>query len=265
MRHLGLDLGATYIKWVVLEGDEITADGRLETRAAEGPDGVIGRLVAAGREAGPVDTVGIGVPGLFDAASGTTTFLTNMPGGWPGVPVVPRLAEALEAPAALINDARAFALAESELGAARGCDTAVFVAIGTGVGGGITVGGRLHEGRAGRAGEIGHVTIGEKGPRCTCGNHGCLEAYVKEALGERRLRRAGQLLGIGVANAIVLLAPDRVVVGGGVGSVGEKLLEPLRREVERRVFVSVPVEIVQAELSVRAGAVGAALRGAGRG
>ena len=67
MRHLGLDLGATYIKWVVLEGDEITADGRLETRAAEGPDGVIGRLVAAGHEAGPVDTVGIGVPGLFDA------------------------------------------------------------------------------------------------------------------------------------------------------------------------------------------------------
>ena len=77
---------------------------------------------------------------------------------------------------------------------------------------------------------------------------------MREALAERRLRRAGQLLGIGVANAIVLLAPDRVVVGGGVGSVGEKLLEPLRREVERRVFVSVPVEIVQAELSVRAGA-----------
>ena len=83
--------------------------------------------------------------------------------------------------------------------------------------------------------------------------------------GARRLRRAGQLLGIGVANAIVLLAPDRVVVGGGVGSVGEKLLEPVRQEVARRVFVSVPVEIVQAELGVRAGAIGAALRGAGRG
>jgi glucokinase len=181
------------------------------------------------------------------------------------VPVVARLSEALAAPAALINDARAFALAESELGAARGCDTAVFVAIGTGVGGGITVGGRFHEGRAGRAGEIGHITIAEKGPQCTCGNIGCLEAFVREALEARRLRRAGQLLGIGVANAVVLLAPDRVVVGGGVGSVGEKLLEPLRREVARRVFVSVPVEILQAELGVRAGAIGAALRGAGRG
>ena len=121
------------------------------------------------------------------------------------------------------------------------------------------------KGRAGRAGEIGHVTIAEKGPQCTCGNRGCLEAFVREALEARRLRRAGQLLGIGVANAVVLLAPDRVVVGGGVGSVGEKLLEPLRREVARRVFVSVPVEIVQAELGVRAGAIGAALRGAGRG
>jgi glucokinase len=265
VRHLGLDFGATFIKWVVLEGDAVTAEGRLETRSAEGTDAVLARLVAAGRAAGAVDTVGIGVPGLFDSASGTTTFLTNVPGGWPGVPVVAHVSAALEAPTALINDARAFALAESELGAARDCDTAVFVAVGTGVGGGVTVGGRLHEGREGRAGEIGHLTIAERGPPCTCGNRGCLEALVREALGERKLRRAGQLLGVGVANAVVLLAPERVVIGGGVGAIGEKLLEPLRREVARRVFVSVPVEIVPAELGVLAGAIGAALRGAGRG
>ncbi len=141
----------------------------------------------------------------------------------------------------------------------------MFVAVGTGVGGGITVGGALHEGREGRAGEIGHLTIGENGPLCTCGNRGCLEAYVREALGANRLKRAGRLLGVGVANAIVLLAPDRVVVGGGVGALGERLLEPLREELARRVFVSVPVDVVQSELGVLAGAVGAALRGAGRG
>ena len=265
MRHLGLDMGATYIKWVVLEGDEVTRQGRLETRAADGPDAVIERLIAAGREAGSIDSVGIGVPGLYQASSGTTTFLTNMPGGWRGVPVVARLAEGLGAPAALINDARAFALAESLLGAARGRGTAVFVAIGTGVGGGVTIGGSLYEGREGRAGEIGHVTIAEKGPLCTCGNRGCMEALVREALSERKVRRAGQLLGIGVANAVVLLAPECVVVGGGVGSLGEKLLEPLRAELRRRVFVSVPVEVVPAQLGVLAGAVGAALRGAGRG
>ena len=265
MRHLGLDLGATYVKWVVLEGDEVVADGKLETRAAQGPDAVVERLVSVGSAAGAVDTVGIGVPGLFDGERGVATFLPNLPGDWEKVPLAARVGDALGAPAVLINDARALALAESSLGAARDCDTAVVVAVGTGVGGGITVGGRFHEGRAGRAGEIGHVTIAEKGPRCTCGNRGCLEAFVREALGARRLRRAGQLLGIGVANAIVLLAPDLVVVGGGVGSVGEKLLVPLRQEVARRVHVSVPVEIVQAELGVRAGAIGAALRGAGRG
>lgn len=265
MKHLGLDLGASYVKWVVLEGDEIAAQGKVETRAAEGPDAVVSRLVAAGREAGPVDTVGIGVPGLYDAASGTPTFLPNMPGKWRGVPLAARVGDALEAPAGLINDARAFALAESTLGAARGCDAAVFVAAGTGVGGGIVVDGRLYEGRDGRAGEIGHLTIGEEGPLCTCGNRGCVEAYVREALAERKLRRAGQLLGIAVANAIVLLAPDRVVLGGGVGSAGARLLEPVRAEIRRRVFVSVPVDVVGAELGVLAGAVGAALRGAGRG
>ena len=265
MRHLGLDLGATYVKWVVLEGDQVVADGKLETRAAQGPDAVVERLVSVGAAAGAVDTVGIGVPGLFDGERGVATFLPNLPGDWEKVPLAARVGDALGAPAALINDARALALAESSLCAARDCDTAVFVAVGTGVGGGLTVGGRFHEGRAGRAGEIGHVTIAEKGPRCTCGNRGCLEAFVREALAARRLRRAGQLLGIGVANAIVLLAPDLVVVGGGVGTVGEKLLVPLRQEVARRVFVSVPVEIVQAELGARAGAIGAALRGAGRG
>lgn len=265
MRHLGLDLGATYVKWAVLEDDKVTADGRLETRAAEGTDVVVSRLVAAGAAAGDVDTVGIGVPGLFDASRGVATFLPNVPGNWPDVPLVERVADALHAPARLINDARAFALAESTLGAARGCDAAVFAAIGTGVGGGITIGGALYEGREGRAGEIGHLTIGENGPPCTCGNKGCLEAFVREALAARRLRRAGQLLGIGIANAVVLLAPDRVVVGGGVGSVGERLLEPLRSEINRRVFVSVPVEVVAAQLGPLAGAVGAALRGAGRG
>ena len=265
MRHLGLDLGATNIKWVVLEDDEVVAEGRLGTRADQGPGAVAGRLTSVGARAGAVDTVGLGVPGLFDAERGVATFLPNLPGDWEKVPLVANVADAFDAPAALINDARAFALAESELGAARGCNTAVFVAVGTGVGGGITVGGRFHEGRAGRAGEIGHLTIAEKGPPCTCGNRGCVEALVREALGARRLRRAGQLLGIGVANAIALLAPDLVVVGGGVGSIGEKLLEPIRQEVSRRSFVSVPVEIVQAQLGVKAGAIGAALRGAGRG
>ena len=262
MRSLGLDLGGTNIKWVVLEGGGVATSGEVETRAAEGPEAVIGRLVAAGREAGHVDTVGIGVPGLFDDAAGATTFLVNVPGDWDGRPVAKPVGAALEAPARLINDARAFALAEWTLGAARGCDTAAFFVVGTGVGGGVVVGGSPHEGREGRAGELGHFTIDPDGPRCNCGNDGCVEAFVRDALGRGDVEDAGRYLGIGIANAIVALAPDLVVVGGGVARAGERLLGRARVEVERRVKVSVPVEIVEGELGVLAGAIGAALRGA---
>ena len=262
MRNLGLDLGGTKIKWVVLENGEPTASGEVSTGSADGPEAVVGRLVAAGREAGQVDTVGIGVPGLFDDAKGSTTFLVNVPGDWEGRAVAGPVGEALGAPARLINDARAFALAEWTLGAARGCDTAAFFVVGTGVGGGIVVGGSPHEGREGRAGELGHFTIHPEGPRCNCGNHGCVEAFVREALRAGDIEGAGRYLGIGIANAIVVLAPDLVVVGGGVAkAVGQRLLGSARQEVERRVTVSVPVEIVPGELGVLAGALGAALRG----
>jgi glucokinase len=265
VRSLGLDLGGTKLKWVVLEEGEVSASGESETRAAEGPDRVIERLIATGREAGRIDSVGIGVPGLFDDATGSTTFLVNVPGDWDGRPLAGPIGAALGAPVRLINDARAFALAEWMLGAARGCDTAAFFVVGTGVGGGVVVGGAPHEGREGRAGELGHFTIDPDGPRCNCGNDGCVEAFVREAVEAGDLASAGRYLGIGISNAIVALAPDRVVVGGGVAQAGEALLAHARAEVERRVKVSVPVEIVPAELGVLAGAIGAALRGAGRG
>ena len=261
-RHLGLDLGGTYVKWVVLEDSLVTAKGQTKTRADAGPEAVTERLIAAGQEAGPVDTVGIGVPGLFDSATGAVTFLTNVPGEWKGRPLARHVGDALGAPAMLINDARAFALAEWTLGAARGCDTAVFAVVGTGVGGGIVVGGKPHEGREGRAGELGHQTIDPDGPLCNCGNRGCVEAFVRAALEAKDVRLAGKLLGIGLGNAIALLAPELIVVGGGVAVTGERLLRPLRKEIRRRVRVSVPVDVVQAELGVLAGAIGAALRGA---
>lgn len=251
------------MKWVVLEGEEVVAHGRLRTQAADGPEAVVGRVIAAGREAGAADTVGVGVPGLFDA-DGSVVLLPNFPGEWTGRALAGPVRDALGVPVALVNDARAFALAEWSLGAARGCETAVFVTVGTGVGGGLVVGGRPHEGRDGRAGEIGHVTVAEDGPSCGCGNRGCAEPLVQAALAAGDLERAGRLLALAVAAASVLLAPELVVVGGGVAAAGERLLAPLRDELGRRVFVSDPPRVVPAELGVLAGAIGAALRGAGR-
>ena len=292
-RHLGLDLGGTNIKVALLEraaGAEprLVHEDELPTEADGGPEHVVGRLVEAGRRVGRVDTAGVTVPGLYDRARGTVRFLPNLPGNWNGHPVVAPVREALGVPADMINDARAFGLAEFTLGAAQGVRDALFVVLGTGVGGAVVVDAHLHEGLDGAAGEIGHTTIVPDGPVCGCGNRGCVEALASAdeiaAMGRRSsvrevadaaragdgrargaLEQAGTYIGIALSNAIVALTPERVVIGGGIARAGDLLFEPIRAEVRRRVRVA-PVdriEIVPAELGPIAGAVGAALRGAG--
>jgi glucokinase len=294
-RHLGLDLGGTYIKWAVVEGSGDswrTLDrGQVPTPLREGEDAVIGRLIEVGREAlgrwPGVTTVGIGVPGLYDPVAGTTRFLVNFPGGWPGVPLAGPVAEALGRPAALINDARAFGLAELRLGAGRGARSMVGLTLGTGVGGVIAVDGRVHQGHDGTGGELGHQTIDPDGPPCGCGNHGCLEAFARgdriaaacgtstaeeavsraqagDAQARAGLAEIGRYLGIGIANMIAVVTPEKVVIGGGVAAAGELLFDPIRAEVGRRVKTTSldEVEIVPAELGTWAGAIGAAIHGA---
>jgi glucokinase len=293
--HLGLDLGGTNVKWVVLgrEGPapRVVATGQVRTDTSRGERSVVAQLIALGldcsREVGRFESVGVGVPGLYDPESGTTRFIPNVPGNWAGVPVTAEVSSALSAPARLINDARAFTLAEHQLGAGRGATSMLGITLGTGIGGGLIIGGNLYLGDDGSAGEFGHQTIVPDGPLCNCGNRGCLEVFARAqaivaacgqptveqsvqaaAAGDRRakegLTAAGSYLGIGVSNVIVLLSVDRVVVGGGVAAAGEMLLEPLRAELKRRVYITdiSAVEVVCAELGIWAGAIGAALHGA---
>jgi glucokinase len=294
-RHLGLDLGGTNIKWVVLErqeGDWQSLDrDQVATPAADGPDAVVSRLATVGAEAilrNPgVSTVGIGIPGLYDPVAGTTRFLVNVPGAWAGKPVASPVGAALGLPAFLINDARAFGLAELRIGAARGASSMIGLTLGTGVGGVIAVDGRVHEGHDGTAGEIGHQTIDPDGPPCGCGNRGCLEAFARadriaaacgtataeDAFARARggdaqaiegLTRVGRYLGIGIANMITVISPDKVVIGGGISAAAELLMGPIRDEVRQRVRTTSldDVEIVTAELGTWAGAIGAAMHGA---
>jgi glucokinase len=294
-RHLGIDLGGTNTKWAVVEHDDGTwrtlDRDQVGTPAADGPDAVVARLASVGAEAiarcAGVSSVGIGVPGLYDAATGATRFLPNFPGTWAGHPVAGPVSGALGLPTALINDARAFGLAELRLGAARGASSMIGLTLGTGVGGVIAVGGRVHQGHDGTAGEIGHQTIDADGPSCGCGNRGCLEAYARadriaEACGtttaEEAIDRArtgdqraldgladvGRVLGIGIANMIVVVTPDRVVLGGGNAVAAEFLLPAIREELQRRVHTTslAEVQIVTAELGTWAGAIGAAIHGA---
>jgi len=294
-RHLGLDLGGTNIKWVVAERDgdawRTLERDHVATPAADGPAVVVERLISVGVDAierrPGVSTVGIGVPGLFDPAAGTTRFLVNFPGSWDGIPLAGPIGAALGLPAALINDARAFGLAELRLGAARGASSMIGLTLGTGVGGVLAIDGRVVQGHDGTAGEIGHQTIDPDGPWCNCGNRGCLEAFARadqiatacgtataeEAVVRARggdpravdgLAQVGRYLGIGIANMIAVVSPDRVVIGGGIAGGADLLLGPIRDELRRRVRTTSldDVELVTAELGTWAGAIGAAIHGA---
>ena len=229
---------------------------------------------------------GVGVPGLFDEASGRAVLLPNLPPAWTGHEIGRPLADRLGVPVALINDARSFTLAESRMGAAAGCSTVVCLTLGTGVGGGVVVDGRLRFGPHGRAGELGHQVIDPDGPPCGCGNRGCVEAFAAgaalsrlggrdspravfraAAAGDERARAAVEAvvgrLAVGIANLVTVLWPERVVVGGGVAAAGEQLLGPLRRAVAAASPLVDPAsyEIVAAALGPAAGAIGAALWG----
>ena len=293
--HLGIDLGVTNLKWATLERRvdawQTLDRGQVPTLADEGPDAVVGRTIEVARTAverrSDIGSIGVGVPGLYDPAAGTTRFLVNMPGHWTGVPIRDPIEAALGLPVSLINDARAFGLAELRLGAGRGAQSLVGLTLGTGVGGVVAVNGQVHLGHDGTAGEIGHQTIDPDGPPCNCGNRGCLEAFTRAdriaaacgtetagaavaaaEAGDRRaidgLATIGRYLGIGIANAVTILSPDRVVIGGGIAAAGDLILEPIRAELRRRVRTTSVEEVVvvTAELGTWAGAIGAAVYGA---
>ena len=296
-RHLGIDLGATNTKWAVVEHDgaawHAVATGQGRTPAAGGPDTVIPMLADMGRDvmaAWPgIESAGIGIPGLYDPQAGTTRFLVNMPGPWAGRPVAGPVADALGAPVSLINDARAFGLAELRLGAGRGAGTMVGLTLGTGVGGVIAIDGRIHQGHDGTAGEVGHQTIDPDGPWCGCGNRGCVEKHASataitamarllglgDAMSSKEVyelalagnekavaifESVGEILGITLALLINSFNFPLYLVAGGVIGAWDLFAPPMLAETKRRSFAfrTSDTRIERAQLGNKAGLYGAA-------
>jgi len=244
---------------------------------------------------------------------GETGLVLNAPNlGWRDVPLGAMLAHALGAPVRVMNDLSAAAWGEARFGAARGVRDVLVVFAGTGIGSGIVVGGRLHEGARGVAGEIGHVKVrpprSEEPPRrCGCGSVGCLEAYAGGANVAARVRseaasgvatrivdlaggdasritaahveqackagdvyarrlwdEVGELIGTAVANAVTLLNPERLVLGGGMLRGSPTLREIVEFHVSTVTSrtAAAALTIVDAERGDEAGVVGAALLGA---
>jgi predicted NBD/HSP70 family sugar kinase len=229
---------------------------------------------------------GVGVAGPIDRAAGAVGSSTILP-AWVGVNVAARLAERLEMPVHVDNDANLGALAESVLGAGRGVQEMAYVMLSSGIGAGLILGGQLYRGAGGTAGEIGHVPVDESGPMCRCGNRGCLETFVGAGALVELLRRshgsdltvdrmialahagdpgcqrvladAGRTVG-GVAAVLCnQFNPGRIVVGGELAGAGELLLEPLRQAVRRHAIPAAAddAEIVAGELGGRAELLGA--------
>ncbi len=209
----GIDLGGTNTSCALAADDGgILAQQTIPTLSHEGPDAVLSRIATTlegmANEMGErPQAAGIGVPGLADRAKGTTLFLPNLATQWRGVAVAPFLGGRIGCPVYLLNDVRIATLGEMTFGLKSNTGTMIFFALGTGIGGGVVVDGKLRLGPLGAAGELGHQTILPDGPLCGCGNHGCLEAL---ASGPAITAEGVRLLLSGMAPRLYVLTNGRV-------------------------------------------------------
>lgn len=309
--YMGIDLGGTNIKAGVVD-DAFRIIGRAKAKtgiprpAEEVMDAMAECAKAAAADAGvpweQIRQVGIGVPGTANEETGVVEYANNLL--FENVPMREYLQKRLHKEIDITNDANAAALGEVLAGAAKGASNAVAVTLGTGVGGGIIIDGRLFTGFHYGGAELGHMGIVLGGRKCTCGRRGCLEAYAsatglirstKEAMeafpdslmwelarenggnvsGRTAFLAAGrgdaaaqavvndyiQHLGYGLASIINILAPEILVIGGGVSNEGENLLRPLVECVRPQLYIRTPekqTRIVLATLGNDAGLIGAA-------
>jgi glucokinase len=308
---VAIDLGGSKIAAAIISPEyKILAREYHPTLASEGVASVINRIVSAVKQiTDSTDTalsqtcgISIAAAGAIDHKRGMVTLSPNLP-GWRDVPLRGIIQESLGSRTWLVNDANAAALGEHYLGAGRGVNDLIYLTVGTGIGGAIITNGRLYTGACGSAGEIGHMTIDTNGPRCECGNVGCLEtlasgkAIAREAVrrigsGERSslaelvngkiaditarevaiaarqgdplagsvINNAAAYLGVGMVNLVNIFNPEMIIVGGGLASMGDLLLNPARQVVRERAFLvsSAAVRIVTTELGHDAGLLGAA-------
>ncbi|OXS56261.1 hypothetical protein B1A99_21085 [Cohnella sp. CIP 111063] len=191
--YAGIDLGGTKILALLLdEQGDVVCRSETATQPHEGPEAVIGRMVGLIRDSltseQELASIGVATAGTLNAKEGIVAYAANL--GWNDIPLGKRLEEQFGVPVSLENDANAAAYGEWAAGAGKGTQNCVYVTVSTGIGAGIVSSGRLIRGRDNSAGELGHITVDMNGPRCTCGNAGCLELY---ASGTAIARNAGKL------------------------------------------------------------------------
>lgn len=281
--YIGIDLGGTFIKGGIVDdlGNLIVND-KVPTEPERGEAGVSENIAALCRSllasvnmtAADVVGIGLGVPGTVDSERGEVVYSNNL--GWAHFAIVPRIESLMGLPVRIGNDANVAALGETKFGAGRDFCTTVMFTLGTGVGGGIVIDGKLFEGNRSAGAELGHTVIMAGGEPCTCGRRGCLEAYASATALIRETKRAMEkhpdskmweigstdavtgktafdyaetdaaaaevvgryieMLGVGLTNACNELRPEAILLGGGVCAQGDALIRPLQEFVDREIY-----------------------------
>jgi glucokinase len=301
---IGIDLGGTKINGALadLEG-MVLSKFTMPTNASEGEQAVLGRIVEvietviekANKTVEEIKTIGIGSPGPLNAKAGIIVTTPNLP--FRNFQLVKPIIEKFNIPTFLDNDANVAAIGEYMLGSGKGTTNMVYITVSTGIGGGAILDGRVYRGSTSNALEVGHMTIVPDGPRCNCGNNGCIEALASGTAIARQAREAiaagletslsgldvvtsyevykeaqagdkvskdildksFNYLGIAVASIITSFDPEMFVIGGGVSQMGDVLFDKVQQVVNKRCFKSMSenCKIVPAGLGTDAGVMGA--------
>lgn len=279
--YLGIDIGGTNIRLGIVDGKgKVLTRYRIPTLKEQGKNKVITRLLRAiefiiKKSAYPVKGIGIGCPGPLDNRKGIVLSPPNLP-DWKGVHLKKIVERRFRLPVAVENDANLIGLGENWRGAGKNVSSMVLLTLGTGIGSALILGKRLWSGSRGFASEFGHVSIDLSGPRCGCGNRGCIEVYasatavvrrMKQSLrrgqvskafkstkdnitasaiylaakkGDRLSRRivdeTGLYLGAAVANIVNALNPEMIVISGGMAKAGKPLLDKIKEVVRDRAL-----------------------------
>ncbi len=294
--RVGIDIGGTDTKiGLVDDHQKLLASVSIPTGAERPAQAVIADIAGEtlrllereGISADQCSGVGIGAPGTIDRKNGVVRYSNNI--RWENVSLAKEFGRFLPVPVRIANDADCAALGEALEGAGKGCQDVVMLTLGTGVGGGIVLDGRIYDGHGIGGTELGHMVIVEDGEPCSCGRRGCLEAYASATALRRRARemfreelspqqifaraadgdaRAQAIvqdyikkLGNGIVNIVNIFRPQMILLGGGICAQADVMLSPLRRMMEEGCFGGehgdLP-ELAVAALGNRAGMVGAA-------
>jgi glucokinase len=297
---IGVDFGGTSVKPGVVKGGVIVEKGNVIPTIQDGNvDALIGSIVAEinrlRQNNEDITAVGFGLPGIINPAEGMVVNLTNVK-GWRDIPLREIVSQKTGLVTNLENDAKAMAYAEWRFGAGGTLPNVICITLGTGIGGGLILNGRLYRGARMVAGEVGQTSIDYQGKDFVYGNKGALEAYVgiwhiaerakeiyssagktlsdEDALPHKLSAAAdagdplalqlwsdiGLKLGVGISNVVWLLNPHRIVIGGGVAKAGDRLLQKIHSTIRERTEKTFweKLEIVQATLGNDAGIIGAA-------